>query len=128
MHGALQLQGMNCLLLPDYCMHVSADKTLELDLKMRVDRAINTGRAEVVSRARFASAEVAVAKSRKIKAEEQLQANNMPKLEPSEAEETKEQVEVHEVSMSTKEKRMRARADVLSERMKTLALTTERRK
>jgi hypothetical protein len=137
-HSALQTQGMICLLMADYGMHVSSDKTLALDLKMRVDRAIHTGRAEVVTRARFVAAEAAVAKSeatlaksRKMKAEERLEAKNiMPKLEPVEVEETKEQVEVHEVASSTKEtkeQKMRARAAVIAERMNTHALTTERR-
>ena len=132
-HSALQLQEMNCLLLPDYNMHVSADKTLALDLKRQVDRAIRTGHQEVVTRARLVTAEAAVAKSRKMKAEEALEAKNMPKLEPIEAveaveaEETKEQVEVHEVSSTMKEKKMLARAAIIAERMQTQALTTERR-
>ena len=59
-HSALQTQGMICLLMADYGMHVSSDKTLALDLKMQVDRATKTGRAETVTRARYVTAEAAV--------------------------------------------------------------------
>jgi hypothetical protein len=126
-HGALQLQGKNCLLMADYCMSVEAHKTLALDLEMQVHRNIKASHAEVVAQARYVSAETAVAKSRKMKAEESLKAKSMPKLEPIEAEDIKEQVEVHVVSINTRQNKMLARAAVLAERMKARTLTTERR-
>ena len=130
--NALQLHGKTCLLMADYCMSVDAHKTLALDLKMQVDRAIKASRAEVVTQARFVSAEAAVAKSRKMKDEELLKAKSMPKmpkLEPIEAEDIKEkeEVEVHAVSSDTRENKMLARAAIIAERMKTRTLTTERR-
>ena len=129
-HRLLQMYNMNCLLLPDYAMTVSANKTLALDLEMQVERVIKAGRATVVAEARYMSAESAVAKGRKVKTEDQ--ATKMPKLEDVEiadAEETKEkvEVEVNDGSMSTKERKMRARAKVIATRLLAQKLSTERR-
>ena len=119
-HAALQMHGKNCMLLADDGMSVSAHKTLELDLKMQVERAIKAGRAEVVAEARFVTAETAVAKSRKMKAEDAL-ASKMPKLEPMvDTSDTKEEVEVIEVSRATRESKMLARAAIIAARMKTV--------
>jgi hypothetical protein len=80
-----------------------------------------------VAEARFVTAETAVAKSRKMKAEDAL-ASKMPKLEPVvDTSDTKEEVEVIEVSRASRESKMLARAAIIAARMHTQALTTERR-
>ena len=65
-HCLLQLHSMNCMLLADYGMSVSAHNTLALDMEMQVDRVIKAGRAKVVDEARLVAAETAGAKSRKM--------------------------------------------------------------
>jgi hypothetical protein len=140
-----------CLLLPDYGMHVSSQHTLALDLARKVERGIIARRAESVAEARYvnsqknvsvkqevidgvpslerrdfglrsaAAVEVAEVKLDGAEIAPILKINTV--LDPD-----VQEIKADKQSMSDeRERKMRARAVLISERLQKRLLLTERR-
>jgi hypothetical protein len=134
------------LLLKDYNMHVSAQQTLSLDLSRRVEKNIRARRAEFVDNSRYVRAQEALTKSVQVK-EEKDALSEQPPLDGSaqsgstrqgsryavgDAADDSDDVQdvtdsKHKEASVERERKARERALVMSQRLATRQLLTERR-
>jgi hypothetical protein len=125
--AVMQIQNQNHFLLPEYSMSVPAHMTLALGIEVQVDRAIKAGRAADAAEARL-TVDMTVSAEAKKKTGVVLRSGKKAgeeageELEEKAAKETKEKVEVHEGearARAVKERKMRARAELMAARLAT---------